>query len=199
MFVLTRSQLGITLADPSTDRRTPDEKLSAMPQLPDHGNDFLAPGPSYIAPGSGFLFGDVGNKRSLINFLPAKAAADLLVRNYFENVHFIARVVHWPSFQLHYDNFWTSVLAGLEPPAWQQSIVFSILFSAVASMPEQDVSAIFARPKSTIVANFQTGTEVALSKAQFLRATKLETLQALVAYLIPMCRDQLSRAHSVLV
>ncbi|KIW24454.1 uncharacterized protein PV07_10166 [Cladophialophora immunda] len=192
-------EMDITLSEPTNDRRTPDEKRSAMPQLPDHNSDFLAPGPSYIAPGSGFLFGDVGSKRSLINFLPAKAAADILVRNYFENVHFIARVVHWPSFQLHYDNFWTAVLAGLEPPAWQQSIVLSVLFSAVASMPESEVTAIFARPKSTILGNFQTGTEVALSKAQILRATKIETLQALVVYLIPMCRDQLSRAHSVIV
>ena len=66
-------------------------------------------------------------------------------------------------------------------------------------MNDKEISAIFARPKSTILGNFQTGTEVALSKAQFLRASKLETLQALVIYLIPMCRDQLSRAHSVLV
>ncbi|KIX06042.1 uncharacterized protein Z518_04016 [Rhinocladiella mackenziei CBS 650.93] len=192
-------ELGHTLNDPAADRRTPDEKLSAIPQLPDDTGDFLAPGPSYIAPGSGFIFGDVGNKRSLINFLPAKGAADVLVRNYFQNVHFIARVVHWPSFQLHYDNFWTSVLAGLEPPAWQQSVVLSVLFAAVASMSEEEVTAVFARPKNTVLGNFQTGTEVALSKAQFLRATKLETLQALVIYLIPMCRDQLSRAHSVIV
>ncbi|KAJ9607207.1 hypothetical protein H2200_008279 [Cladophialophora chaetospira] len=192
-------EMDLQLSEAANDRRTPDERVSAIPQLPDHTGDFLAPGSSYIAPGSGFLFGDVGSKRSLLNFLPAKEAADILVRNYFERVHFVARVVHWPSFQLHYDNFWTSVLAGLEPPAWQQSIVLAILFSAVASMPEQDVTAIFARPKQTILGNFQTGTEVALSKAQFLRATKLETLQALLVYLIPMCRDQLSRAHSVLV
>lgn len=159
----------------------------------------MAPGPTYIAPGSGFLFGDVGSKRSLINFLPAKGAGDILIRKYYENVHFPVRVVHWPSFQLHYDNFWTAVLAGLEPPAWQQSLVLATLFSAVASMPEGDVAAIFARPKSTVLGNFQTGTEVALSKASFLRATKLETLQALVIYLIPMCRDQISRAHSVIV
>lgn len=159
----------------------------------------MAPGPTYIAPGSGFLFGDVGNKRSLINFLPAKGAGDVLIRKYYENVHFPVRVVHWPSFQLHYDNFWTAVLAGLEPPAWQQSLVLATLFSAVASMPEGDVAAIFARPKSTVLGNFQTGTEVALSKASFLRATKFETLQALVIYLIPMCRDQISRAHSVIV
>lgn len=192
-------EMDLTLSTVANDQRTPDEKLAAIPQLSDHTSDFLAPGSSYIAPGSGFLFGDVGSKRSLLNFLPAKAAADMLIRNYFDNVHFIARVVHWPSFQLHYDNFWTAVLAGLEPPAWQQSIVLSILFSAVASMSEQEVTVIFARPKSTILGNFQTGTEVALSKAQFLRATKLETLQALIVYLIPMCRDQLSRAHSVLV
>ncbi len=192
-------EMDIQLSEPANDHRSPNERLSAIPQLPDHTTDFLAPGPSYIAPGSGFLFGDVGSKRSLLNFLPAKAAADMLVRNYFDNVHPIARVVHWPSFQLHYDNFWTSVLAGLEPAAWQQSLVLAVLFSAVASMAEQDVTAIFARPKSTILGNFQTGTEVALSKAQFLRATKHETLQALVIYLIPMCRDQLSRAHSVIV
>ena len=192
-------EMEATLTDTTIDHRTANEKLLAMPQLPDHDSDFLAPGPSYIAPGSGFMFGDVGSKRSLLNFLPAKAAADMLVRKYFDNVHTIARVVHWPSFQLQYDNFWTSVLAGLEPPAWQQAIVLSILFSAVVSMPGQEVTGIFARPKSTILANFLTGTEVALSKAQFLRATKLETLQALVVYLIPMCRDQLSRAHSVIV
>lgn len=193
------SQLGLQLSESAAGRPAVEEKHRPDPQLPDSGHDFLAPGPSYIAPGSGFIFGDVGSKRSLINFLPAKAAADILVRNYYENVHFIARVVHWPSFQLHYENFWTSVLAGLEPQAWQQSIVLAVLFAAVASMNEKEISTIFARPKSTILGNFQTGTEVALSKAQFLRATKLETLQALVIYLIPMCRDQLSRAHSVLV
>lgn len=125
--------------------------------------------------------------------------ADILIRKYFENVHFIAKVVHWPSFQLQYDNFWTSVLAGLEPPAWQQAIVLSVLFAAVVSMSDQDVYSIFARPKAQIMENLQMGTEVALSKAQFLRATKLETLQALVIYMTPMCRDVISRAHSVLV
>jgi hypothetical protein len=192
-------EMDSNLADSQTDRRTADEKSTGEPRLPDHDSDFLAPGPTYIAPGSGFIFGDVGNKRSLLNFLPAKAAADVLVRNYFDNVHMIARVVHWPSFQLHYDNFWTSVLAGLEPPAWQQSLVLSIMFSGVVSMGDPEITSIFARPKVTILGNFQTGTEVALSKAQFLRATKVETLQALVIYLIPMCRDQLSRAHSVMV
>ncbi|KAL2441145.1 hypothetical protein ABEF95_012812 [Exophiala dermatitidis] len=192
-------ELNQQLEDPATESAGVHHNAATAPELVDETEDFLSPGPTYIAPGSGFLFGDVGNKRSLINFLPTKTAADQLVRNYYDNVHFLARVVHWPSFQLQYDNFWTSVLAGIEPPPWQQSIVLSILFAAVASMAEEEVTAIFAQPKSVILGSFQTGTEVALSKAQFLRATKLETLQALVVYLIPMCRDQVSRAHSVLV
>ena len=192
-------ELDFTLQNPQMDQRTTNEKMSGMPQLPDDAHDFLEPGPTYIPPGSGLIFGDVGSKRGLIDYLPTKEVADMLVTTYYENVHFLARVVHWPSFQLQYDNFWISVLSGLEPPASQQAIVLAVMFSAVASMLDSDLTAIFARPKSTILGNFQKGTEMALSKAQVLRTTKIETVQAFVAYLIPMCRDQMSRAHSVLV
>ena len=192
-------ELDFALQNPQMDQRTLNEKMSGIPQLPDDAHDFLEPGPTYIPPGSGLVFGDVGSKRGLIEYLPTKEVADLLITTYYENVHFLARVVHWPSFQLQYDNFWVSVLSGLEPPASQQAIVLALMFSAVASMPDSDLTALFARPKSTIQANFQKGTEMALSKAQLLRTTKIETVQAFVAYLIPMCRDQMSRAHSVLV
>lgn len=73
------------------------------------------------------------------------------------------------------------------------------MFSAAVSMNENDITTLFSVPKSNLMACFQTATEVALGKANFLRTTKLETLQALVIYLIPMCRDEMSRAHSVLV
>ena len=191
-------ELAYTLQNPETDHRTAEEK-TLLPQLLDDAHDFLEPGSTYIAPGSGFLFGDVGSKRDLINFLPSKAVGDQLITLYYENVHFVARVVHWPSFRLQYENFWTVVLAGVEPPASQQALVLGIMFSAIASMSESDVNAVFGRPKQIVQANFQKGTEVALSKAQFLRTTKIETLQALIVLLIPMCRDQMSRAHSVLV
>ena len=192
-------ELGYTLQNPEADRRTDEEKLVGMPQLLDDAHDFLEPGPTYITPGSGFIFGDVGTRRNLLDFLPTKNVGDLLINSYYENVHFVARVVHWPSFQLQYDNFWTAVLAGIEPPASQQALVLSIMFSATASVFESDLTNIFGRPKETIQANFQKGTEICLAKAQFLRTTKIETIQALVIYLIPMCRDQMSRAHSVLV
>ena len=192
-------ELDFTLKDTSMDQRTANEKMSGMPQLPDDAHDFLEPGPTYIPPGTGLIFGDVGRRRNLVEYLPTKEVADMLITTYHENVHFLARVVHWPSFQLQYDNFWISILSGLEPPPSQQAIVLAIMFNAVASMEEEALTAIFGRPKSKVIANFQQGTEVALSKAQVLRTTKIETVQAFVAYLIPMCRDQMSRAHSVLV
>jgi hypothetical protein len=193
-------ELTLALANPQYDRRTDEERqLGGVPSLADDLNNFLEPGPTFINPGSSFMFGDVGNRRSLIDFLPTKDVADNLVSKYYENVHFVARVLHWPQFQLLYDNFWTTVLAGYEPQASAQAVVLSVLFSAIASMPENDVSSVFGRPHKVVLANFQKGAEVSLSRAQFLRTTKMETLQALVIYLIPMCRDQLSRAHSVLV
>jgi hypothetical protein len=178
------------------DHRTSEEKASPLPTSPE---DFLEPGPTYIAPGAGFIFGDVGSKKGLMDFLPSKVAADSLLEQYLKAVHYINRVVHWPSFQVQYDNFWTNVLLGIEPAASVQALVFSIMFSAVASMDDLDVVSVFSRPKRAVLTNFQTGTEVALCKAHFLRSTKIEVIQALVIYLIPMCRNEMSRAHSVLV
>ena len=181
------------------DHRTPEERAAPLPASPGSLEDFLEPGPTYIAPGAGFIFGDVGNKKNLMDFLPSKAAADSLLDQYLKSVHYINRVVHWPSFQVQYDNFWTNVLLGIEPAASIQALVFSIMFSAVASMEDIDVASTFSRPKRAVLTNFQTGTEVALCKAHFLRTTKVEVMQALVVYLIPMCRLETSRAHSVLV
>ncbi|RMZ83059.1 hypothetical protein DV738_g1337, partial [Chaetothyriales sp. CBS 135597] len=192
-------ELGAALLTRKTDDRTEEEKNSGETRLLDNGTDYLEPGPTYIAPGSGLIFGDVGSDRDLIDFLPSKDVSDTLVNIYYQNVHFLARVVHWPSFQVQYERYWTTVLAGMQAPPSRQALVFSILFAAVASMSESDVAGIFARPKSPVQAHFRQAVEIALSKAQFLRTTKIETMQALVTYLIPMCRDQISRAHSVLV
>ena len=160
---------------------------------------FLEPGPTYIAPGSALLFGNPGRGTSIIDFLPSRLAGDKLIKQYHDAVHFIARVVHWPSFQTHYDRFWANVTAGIEPSGCSQALVFAVMFSATVSMNEKEIAELFSVPKSNLVAGFQTATEAGLAKANFLRTTKLETLQALVIYLIPMCRSEMSRAHAVLV
>jgi Fungal specific transcription factor domain len=160
---------------------------------------FLEPGPTYIAPGSGLLFGNPGCETSVIDFLPSRPAGDRLIKQYHDAVHFIARVVHWPSFQTQYDRFWANITAGIEPSGCLQAVVFAVMFSAAVSMNEKEIAELFSVPKSNLVAGFQTATEAGLAKANFLRTTKLETLQALVIYLIPMCLSEMSRAHAALV
>jgi Fungal specific transcription factor domain len=180
---------------PLTSRSSPVRSQQAWK----HDVSLLEPGPTYIAPGSGILFGNTRDRTSILDFLPSRVAGDRLLEQYHDAVHFIARVVHWPSFQTQYDSFWKCITVGVEPPGSLQAIVFAVMFSALVSMDEHDVVALFSVSKRNRMASFQTATEIALGKANFLRTTKLETLQALVVYLIPMCRDEMSRAHSVLV
>ncbi|KAK4220149.1 hypothetical protein QBC37DRAFT_271125 [Rhypophila decipiens] len=168
--------------------------------------EFLRPGASYIPPTSGFFFGQVSSP-SLLHFLPNQATGDKLMMRYFEAVHPIARCVHRPSFEPVYASFWDDVNQGFEPRASVQALVFAAWFSAAVSLADDNEAAqvtslagsglFFSR--SQLVENMKVGTEAALSKANFLRTTRVETMQAFVMYLLPLCRDEVSRAHSVLV
>ncbi|KAK7741608.1 hypothetical protein SLS63_001165 [Diaporthe eres] len=171
--------------------------------------DFLRPGTSYIAPTSGVFFGQVFQSPNLLTFLPAKPAGDRLLQYYFESVHPIARCVHRPSFEAQYASFWEEAADGYEPRASAQAVVFAAWFSAAVALDETEINREFGLTKANLVENMKVGTEVALSKANFLRTTRVETLQAFVMYMrgifvltdskIPLCREEVSRAHSVLV
>ncbi|KAI4203370.1 MAG: hypothetical protein LQ350_001891 [Teloschistes chrysophthalmus] len=162
-------------------------------------NKFLAPGPSYIAPSSSFFFSSGQNAVSLIDFLPSKPIADRLLSQYWLAVHPLCRLVHRPSFLRRYHAFWAEVEMGVEPTGSLQAVVFAALFSGVVSMSDDAVPMAFGTSKKDLVDNFQLGTETALGRANVIRTTKVETLQALVMYMIPLCRTEISRSHSALV
>ena len=73
---------------------------------------------------------------------------------------------------------------GIEPVGSLQAIVFAAMFSGVVSMPEAIIMSEFAVAKKDLVDNFQQGTETALVRANLLRTTKIETMQAFVMYLV---------------
>jgi hypothetical protein len=149
-------------------------------------SEWLKPGPAYIAPASGFFFGQPGQQASLIDFLPSRLAADRLIRQYFLAVHPIAQIVHRPTFEKEYDTFWDEVSLGIEPPSSVQTIVFAAMFSGVVSMDESATIHDFGVSKVSLIDNFRLGTETALGRANFLRTTKIETLQAFVMYLVSL-------------
>jgi hypothetical protein len=123
---------------------------------------------------------------SLVSYLPARFVVDKLLAHYWVAVHAVARVVHRPSFERQYQNFWIRVNMGMEPRSSFQAVLFAAMLSSVVSMTEEKVQNEFQVDKRTLVNSFREGTEAALAKANFLRTTKLETVQAFVMYLV--CR-----------
>ncbi|KAI0869744.1 hypothetical protein GGS24DRAFT_493534 [Hypoxylon argillaceum] len=162
--------------------------------------DFLKPTNEHIVPTSGFFFGQVGEPPNILQFMPYRTVADRLMTQYFRAVHPIAPCSHRPSMEGAYTTFWEEITAGYEPRPSTQAIIFATMFSGIISMSEDVVfHELGGYPKANWVASLKMGTETALSKANFLRTTKVETMQAFIIYMIPICRAEVSRAHSVLV
>ncbi|KAI1459095.1 hypothetical protein F4805DRAFT_456178 [Annulohypoxylon moriforme] len=162
--------------------------------------DFLKPGDQYIVPTSGFFFGQTGEPPDILQFLPQRPAADWLMKQYFIAVHPIAPCSHRPSLEATYVTFWEEINRGFEPSPSMQAIIFGAMFSGAVSIDENTVfpeSTGYSR--ASWVTSLKLATESALSKANFLRTTKVETMQAFIMYMIPLCRGEVSRAHSVLV
>jgi hypothetical protein len=146
--------------------------------------DFLRAGPSYIPPSSGFFFGLTTEFPSMEELLPNQAAGDRLISQYFQAVHPIARCVHRQSFEVDYQGFWEDVRHNIEPRPSTQAVVFAAWFSAAVSMDEPVIIRDFGCTKQVVVERLKRGAEVALSKASFLRSTKVETMQGFVMYMV---------------
>jgi hypothetical protein len=151
---------------------------------PPVGPEIIAPGKDYIAPSSSFFFASEPRSFSLMQYLPAKEVADKLLEQYWTAVHHMARLLHRPTFERQWAQFWNSVHVGVEPPASLQALLLATLLSAVTSMSEDIVTHEYRAQKANLLDTFRQGTESALFRANFLRTTKLQTLQAFVMYLV---------------
>lgn len=170
-----------------------------QPKIQASPKSYIGPGPDYIAPASSFFFPGTNMNTSLIDYLPSKNAADQLVAQYFLAVHPIARAVHRQTFESQYALFWGQIATGTEPVPSQQAVVLAAMFSAAVSMSNEQALQEFGASKAALVDSLRSGTEMALAKSNFLRTTKVVTMQAFVMYLIPLIRAEVSRAHSALV
>ncbi|KAG5289296.1 fungal specific transcription factor domain-containing protein [Histoplasma ohiense] len=189
---------GLSVADKPAAEPTPNAQRFSEP-LSVFNDSFFTPGPSYIAPNSDMFLGGGERKYSLVDFLPSRASANRLLKHYWEAVDPITKIVHRPTFERQNETFWLEVSRGYEPTCSLQAVIFAALFAAVISMTEDSILSTFGVTQKNLTENFQLATEMALGKANFLKTTKTQTLQALVMYMIPMCRAEVSRAHSVIV
>lgn len=148
--------------------------------------EFLRPGAGYIPPSSGFMVGQpsVNPSLSLEHLLPTRGAADRLIQQYFEAVHPVAPCVHFLSFQNEYNDFWYHVYENIEPRPSLQALVFAAMFSAAVSMDDMTSMKEFGRSQKSLYETLKLGVEMALSKANFLRTTRVQTLQSFVMYMV---------------
>ena len=187
IYLADYKQITVSLTDSRNDRRSSSER-ALSPDLALHGlarpRNYMAPGPTYIPPTSNFFFAAGHQGNSLIDFLPSKSAADRLLQQYWYAVHPLTHVVHRPSFERRYQVFWSEVDMGIEPVGSLQAVVFAAMFSGVVSMPDEIIMHDFGVGKKDLVDNFQQGAETALVRANLLRTTKIETMQAFVMYMV---------------
>jgi hypothetical protein len=169
------------------------------PRLQASPKSYIGPGPEYIAPASSFFFPGTNMNANLIDYLPSKNAADLLIAHYFRAVHYMCRCVHRPTFEAQYTLFWSQISTGNEPIPSVQAIIFAAMFSAAISMTDDQVLKRFGASKNMLIDSLRTGTETSLAKANFLRTTKVDTMQAFIMYIIPLVRSEVSRGHSALL
>jgi hypothetical protein len=156
--------------------------------------DFLRPGASYIPPTSGFFFGQVGQSPPFISLLPQRDVADRLLERYWVAAHPIARCVHRPSFEQQYASFWGNVSYNYEPPASVQALVFAAWFTAAVSLDEVAAQQ-YGYTKQHLVDHMKIGTEAALAKANFLRTTRVDTMQAFIMYLVSDSERWIASRH----
>lgn len=172
---------------------TSQARIQASPK------SYIGPGPDYIAPASSFFFPGQSSGTSLLNYLPSKHVSDILIKQYFHAVHYIATAVHRPTLEAQYNSIWEQLAANIEPLPTHHAIVFAALFSAAVSFTDKQITQQLNTSKAELVDSLRCGTEMALAKSNFLRTTKTDTMQAFVMYLIPLVRAEVSRAHSALV
>ncbi|CAD6573709.1 MAG: hypothetical protein ASARMPREDX12_006213 [Alectoria sarmentosa] len=162
------------------------------------GPKVLDPDPTYIAP-SLFSHGLQVNQ-SIHEVLPSQDFADRIMEHYWECVHPVACIVHRASFQERYDLFWYNASRrGKDTPESTQALVYAALFAGVVSMDAETVREELGGEREEWVKTLERATAISLGRAHVIRTEKPETIQAFVMYLIPMCRDIISRTLATLV
>lgn len=154
--------------------------MSDVPPIP----DFLRPSRDYITPSSSALFGHLTAVPTVQKLLPSSWICGFLKNTYFTNVHPIASCLHQPTFEQEFSEFLLLVDRGRQPRRPRQALVFAVLFSGVVAADENEIAVQFNVRKVDLVALVKYGVEASLGRANLLRTTSVEAMQAFVIYLV---------------
>lgn len=160
---------------------------------------YLLPNSDYMAPSGQLFIGTnlhhVSNDRSFLNLEICRH----ILNHYWGTAHILWKCLHRPSFEKQWDAFWACIARDIDPPASVEACVMAVLLSGTMATPDLTLINSFGAQKSILLENFKVGTESALARARVIHTAKIETVQALVIYVIAICRTQLSTEHVALL
>lgn len=147
------------------------------------GSKVLDPDPAFIAPS---LFSHtLRANQDVRQILGSQELADRIIKHYFHSVHSVAPIVHRPSFQERYYVFWSNTSRGVnDTPESTQALIYAALFAGVVSMDAKTVREELGGDREEWVKTLEEATALSLSRANVIRTTKPETMQAFVMYLV---------------
>ena len=102
---------------------------------------------------------------------------------YIENVDPMAKCLHTPSLR----NLVSHAAANnqdIPSNTYVEALLFAMYYAAITSLTNEECLQHFNGGREQMLIRYKTGTETALSNANFLGSTEMGTLQALVIYLV---------------
>lgn len=132
----------------------------------------------------GFLFRHnlSSSAPDLSHFRPQPSQIPFLLDVCLENVNVFTRILHVPTITKMARNLRGTGMARQIPS--NEVLMFSIYYSAVISMEDEDVSSNFGTSKAELSQKYRLGLEYALAKADFLNAPDLAIVQAMTLFLL---------------
>ena len=136
-----------------------------------------------MAPGD-YHFRDNPETHRTCSYFPDRGTAELLLAQYWERVHPVARVLYRPTFEEKWKVFWESHEARKEIEKSLLALVFTVLFSGLVSVPDDVVMRNLKYDKHVLMGKMRAGTDSALARSNWIHSTKIEMLQGVVIYLV---------------
>jgi hypothetical protein len=115
---------------------------------------------------------------------PSQLQYRALFRQYFTAVDPIAHLVPEKRFYQEIESYWTMSISEREALQSRQALMLTVCYAAAISLPLLQSQNLFSMPKEALVRRLKTATEKSLSRADIFGSPKLETIQAVIIYLV---------------
>ncbi|KAF3161070.1 hypothetical protein EYR41_001087 [Orbilia oligospora] len=115
---------------------------------------------------------------NLSSYIPTKSHSDFLWQVYVERVHPMVHILHRPSFEVSYNDFWQGRMPAENIKSFV-ALLFSIYYASVVSMDPPMVRRACGMERDEQLRIYREATQHALVNARFMEAEELWSLQAL--------------------